>query len=518
MILVVPCCETGRGGGHLTRCFTLVNELRAIGRDVFLLIQKDFKNTQITNLLQKANFNTDWLTSDSDSSALSQCKMIILDRFQTPLNELKHWKSIAPVIGIDEGGVFRDYFDFLIDILIPLKLSKNDANISCPGLGVKKFTTNHTNHTNITKLKLDNDGGGVRILVTFGQEDAAGLGVKTARSLSAMNDKNKMDVTLLRGAMSDNGEQLAINNIRIIKSIPMLAEHLNEYDLVITHYGITAYEALYAGIPVLLAHPTKYHKKLAKAAGFISFNKRLMKKFTTNQHGRTQIFSCLGKQQVRDSSRGLQLNESSLSGLINSFSPEVNRKCPVCSSSLDDNHAKLITRFSDRVYRRCSLCGIIFMDRTCPPPFEYVKDYFFESYKKQYGKTYLEDFENIKTAAKRRLKIIGKFSRKYRIIDSAEAQKSEDTRPTLLDIGCAYGPFLAAAAEEGFSPSGIDPAEDAVRYVQQTLGIPAAHGFFPDSLPALVSFDIITLWFVIEHFKDSAAVLEIGRASCRERV
>jgi 2-polyprenyl-3-methyl-5-hydroxy-6-metoxy-1,4-benzoquinol methylase len=78
----------------------------------------------------------------------------------------------------------------------------------------------------------------------------------------------------------------------------------------------------------------------------------------------------------------------------------------------------------------------------------------------------------------------------------------------LLDIGCAYGPFLAAAREEGFSPAGIDPAQDTVRYVQENLGIPAVHGFFPHSSFLIPhSYNVISLWFVIEHFRDCTCVL-----------
>jgi SAM-dependent methyltransferase len=85
-----------------------------------------------------------------------------------------------------------------------------------------------------------------------------------------------------------------------------------------------------------------------------------------------------------------------------------------------------------------------------------------------------------------------------------------------LDIGCAYGPFLAAAAEAGFSPAGIDPAEDAVRFVREKLKIPAFRGFFPDPIRQITlrdrSFQVITLWYVIEHFEDLRRVLrEINR-------
>jgi len=55
-----------------------------------------------------------------------------------------------------------------------------------------------------------------------------------------------------------------------------------------------------------------------------------------------------------------------------------------------------------------------------------------------------------------------------------------ETAPKLLDIGCAYGPFLAAAKDGGFDPLGLDPAGEAVDYVKKTLGIPALRGFFPD--------------------------------------
>ncbi|MDR1839262.1 MAG: class I SAM-dependent methyltransferase [Treponema sp.] len=100
--------------------------------------------------------------------------------------------------------------------------------------------------------------------------------------------------------------------------------------------------------------------------------------------------------------------------------------------------------------------------------------------------------------AKRRLAVIKK------IYKPQNTQKPQ----SLLDIGCAYGPFLAAASEEGFSPFGIDPAQDAVRYVQKELGIPASCGFFPDcGFPSSPPYDAITLWYVIEHFKDCAPVL-----------
>jgi 2-polyprenyl-3-methyl-5-hydroxy-6-metoxy-1,4-benzoquinol methylase len=88
---------------------------------------------------------------------------------------------------------------------------------------------------------------------------------------------------------------------------------------------------------------------------------------------------------------------------------------------------------------------------------------------------------------------------------------------TILDIGCAYGPFLLAAREEGFLPFGIDPAEDAVKYVQKELGIPAVQGFFPNYPLSVPRCDVITLWYVIEHFFDCATALAEIRKMLKQK-
>ena len=601
-ILIVPCIEHGHGSGHLCRCIKLTHDLRNINREVLLYIHIQSEKTE--KLLESMNCSKEWIITNKElnnkyKELTDIIDFIILDRFKTPHNELLLWKKIAPVIGIDEGGSSRDTFDFLIDILVPKGFLNTHANISSPALlfnnnlnidiktecsyGLRGSQLKNKVHSNVKIIQ--------KILVTFGQEDSAGLGKKISLRLNKFKNRQPMEITLLRGIFSGNinqkaeNDELTANGIQVIEYIPRLAERLCEYDLVITHYGITAYEALFAGTPVLLAHPTKYHKKLAKAAGFKTFTKEITQGTQRNIENAEMLFDnpsssprpllhcrTFGSKSARNN-----LKYNSLADLINSFAPLVNRYCPLCGANIPE---KSITRFNDRTYRRCSKCGIIFMDRICPPAVEYSKEYFFESYVKQYGKTYLEDFENIKNAGKNRLKIISKFYRgdagdcKKTSREDAEAQRSQSSETIsnilnkksmnktkyfkrkrkeyrqklrvlcvlaslrdkilykflflqtpgkqrtqgeekgLLDIGCAYGPFLAAAKEEGFSPFGIDPAEDAVNYVKNVLGIPAVNCFFPSPAYKLsvsysqfpVSFDVITLWYVIEHFHDCIAV------------
>jgi len=472
-ILIVPECRPNHGGGHLCRCITLTCDLRAKGRAAWLYLPAD---AETDSLFQTMNFNPEWHVTDEQIANRERIEFVILDCFQTPCEELSRWKKIAPVIGIDEGGKSRDSFDFLIDILVPEKLGVPHANIA--SVSLLKFPQGPLPQ----KRPAD---GVLKVLITFGQEDAAGLGPQTARALSAADG---MDVTLLRGALS-KGETEYPPNVRVIEAIPRLAEHLGEYDLVVTHYGITAFESLHAKTMVLLASPTAYHAKLAKAAGFFT----LSQSPSLTPH----FFEKLKKHCEELAARyGLDKESTGLADLCGGFSPQVNRHCPVCGADAPVNS---VCRFNDRTYRRCRKCGVILMDRTCPPPIEYEREYFFESYKRQYGKTYLEDFPKIKAEGKRRLKIINSF---------LPAKKNGEDR-SILDIGCAYGPFLAAAREEGFSPAGIDPAEDAVSYVRQQLSIPAVQGFFPHSpLPIPNSpYDAVTLWFVIEHFTDLKAAL-----------
>jgi hypothetical protein len=449
-ILVVPACEKGRGGGHLMRSMKLVRDLRSMGREAWLRADR---------LPDDTPFDRGWLIDESGLPHTTwEC--IILDRFQTSPEELSRWTRIAPVIGIDEGGPHRNHIDFLIDILPGLnRIKPNIADPSLLPLPAKPFPEKE--HPETAPLK---------VLITFGREDAAALGIAAAQSLTAKNSGN-IHITLLHGGLTPAQLPSIHYELSTINYLPNLSEHLREYDLIITHYGLTAFESLYVGVPVLLVSPGRYHEKLAKAAGFYSagIGKSGTKRLTALllRNGAIQRpFLDLLKSRGTALAAKYRLDhapEQNPAALINGFTPDVSRKCPVCGAVI---RGSALARFTERTYRRCTHCGIISMNRLNPPPITYEREYFFEFYQQQYGKTYLEDFPHLIVMGKRRLAII-------------KSLLPGDSAPPLLDIGCAYGPFLAAAREEGFSPHGIDPAQDAIRYVTQTLNIPATQGSFP---------------------------------------
>jgi len=495
-ILIVPACEAGRGGGHLVRSMVLVRELRALGGEAWLYIPAG-ASSNADAVLETAQFDRAWLLDESGLPEKSwQC--IILDRFQTTAEELARWQKLGSVIGIDEGGKHRGNFDFLIDILPNCdKIAPNITSPSLLPLPKKKPCPSPRPETEPLK-----------VLISFGHEDSAGLGPALAKVLASHQN---IEITLLKGNLSKENLHYSLFTIHcsLKESIPNLNEHLTDYDLIITHFGLTSFEALYAGVPVLLASPTAYHEKLAKKAGFwtLGIGKRNAEKKTNALLKNSEAFFSYTrdlKNHCAEMAKKFGLDrepQQSLASLVNNFAPDISRICPVCGASIE---GPVLARFPDRSYLRCKECGAISMNRINPMPIEYGKEYFFEQYQKQYGKTYIEDFPNLITMAKRRLAEIRKIGNRE------ESPVPDPQSLSLLDIGCAYGAFLAAAKEEGFSPQGIDPAEDAVRYVTQTLGIPATQAYFPHPTPYSplpAPCEVVTLWYVIEHFRGCVPAL-----------
>lgn len=75
----------------------------------------------------------------------------------------------------------------------------------------------------------------------------------------------------------------------------------------------------------------------------------------------------------------------------------------------------------------------------------------------------------------------------------------------LLDVGCAHGWFLAAAAARGIAAEGLEP-DRAMLAIARAAGLPAREGYFPDALPPDARFQAITFNDVFEHLPDPAAM------------
>lgn len=109
---------------------------------------------------------------------------------------------------------------------------------------------------------------------------------------------------------------------------------------------------------------------------------------------------------------------------------------------------------------------------------------------------------------------VSQLAARERTFDGAlvEIEGLAGGRGRLLDIGTAAGAFVAAAVRRGWDAEGCEPnrwlAESGARH----YGIRIRQGSVFDQAYAPGSFDVVTLWDVIEHTTDPRAVLE----KCRE--
>jgi SAM-dependent methyltransferase len=77
----------------------------------------------------------------------------------------------------------------------------------------------------------------------------------------------------------------------------------------------------------------------------------------------------------------------------------------------------------------------------------------------------------------------------------------------LLEIGSAYGFFLAVAREHFKSVEGVDISADAIAYAVTELGLPATAGDFLD-YPLAQPVDVVCMWDTIEHLQHPHLYIE----------
>ncbi|MDR3138093.1 MAG: hypothetical protein LBT95_00305, partial [Treponema sp.] len=397
-LLIVPSLERGRGGGHLVRSLALLRGLRGEGREAFLYIPPG------APFGGEGGGDSAWYIRREEETVGQAWDFIILDRFRTPHKEFEAWAARGPLIGIDEGGSRRNRFDFLIDLL-PGPPGFSGANIFAPCL--LPLPKNRRPSFLPARDLVPEDGktqGGrpLKILVSFGMEDPAGLTLPVVQALTFGKKYSgkeppapfPAEITVLAGNDKTATSSLPkAPGLRAFETIRELREHLAEYDLLITHFGLTAFEALHARLPVILLSPGRYHENLARRTFPVSagrgkgraaeISRRIYRKDPREGHFsgiNFEFLKTLGEQcerAVRELDR-LQAAEGTaapqtLGELITAFTPLVPLSCPACGRGGRTNH-RVLARFPRRTYRQCPRCGMVYMLRTDPPPIEYETD------------------------------------------------------------------------------------------------------------------------------------------------
>ncbi|MDE5899603.1 MAG: methyltransferase domain-containing protein, partial [Treponemataceae bacterium] len=408
--------------------------------------------------------------------------LIAADCFALERDEALRFRAAAQLLAIDDGSENGTFCDYLLDIL-PSADAARVPNMREPAFIETPRSRKPPEERGKRKLE--------KILVCLGGEDPAALTVPAAEFFASEG----RDVTAVLPHAADFVPPTE-KKIRWIPPVKNLKETLASYDVVATHYGLTAFEAAAAGCAVVLLPTTKLHGRLAAANGFFSLDVRQKKPALSADEvlGNAERLYPPFYDRMRQEGRPLGL-------FVKELSHGRRFLCPVCHNDADGAADEVVMRTARRTFRRCGSCGIVYSSWTADRvPAIYGKSYFSEEYKNQYGRTYLEDFDAIKKAGMRR---IGEIRSALRLREAA--------RPSILDVGCAYGPFLAAADSCGWQAFGTDISEDAVDYVRNTLLFPAVCARFPEFNAAaefgVNEFSAVSMWYVIEHFSDLRPVL-----------
>lgn len=467
-LLLVPEIAPGHGGGHLRRCVRLLSEFP----ESRVLLPGETDPSTLLVPVPRERVTRDPRGWDA----------IIVDRFLISREEALELTGYAPTVGIDVGGPGRDVIDFLIDTLPRL----DGAIANCGGL-------EYLDLPSAEDARASSAGIDQRdiVLVTYGAEDPGRLTEASAELMLEITSGSGIRVVAIAPARRELAS--VSPRIDVMPQQPSLLPWLLRARLVVTSFGLTAYEALAAGARVATVSPTPYHRELSRKAGFLDAGLGGPESGPLRAGFRgTRAYS---SPVVRER----DLGASRLPELIQSLSLPTRRGSPVYPQA----HGEAIWRNHERSYFRCPRCQLIYMQRYADDREDYSEAYFMEEYQRQYGRTYLEDFGHIAQMGRRR---VGEIQR------CASRPLNE-----LLDVGCAYGPFLKVAREAGLRPFGVDIAPAAVEYVTGTLNIPAVAGDIRtmDIAHALQhasgQFDAISLWYVIEHFPDLDTVLSVLR-------
>lgn len=142
---------------------------------------------------------------------------------------------------------------------------------------------------------------------------------------------------------------------------------------------------------------------------------------------------------------------------------------------------------------RCRRCGLVFVAN--PPTTEQlVRLYSFgEGYHLQLAKD-AGTIAKHQQEAEANLRVLEKHTAKGR----------------LLDIGCSTGLFLTLAAERGWLVEGLEYSADSAEQARRKRGLKVRTGALERGIYAPRSFDVITLWDVIEHLPDPKTALQLA--------
>ncbi|HLC53969.1 MAG TPA: class I SAM-dependent methyltransferase [Candidatus Nanoarchaeia archaeon] len=153
------------------------------------------------------------------------------------------------------------------------------------------------------------------------------------------------------------------------------------------------------------------------------------------------------------------------------------------NSEIDEFHASGDEPLVDQLVK-CNRCGLIYVNPRLR------QDIVIKGYSEGSDERFVSQAEARERTFDRALNKIEKYA----------------TKGKILDVGTAGGSFLAAAQKRGWIVQGCEPNKWLAAWGRKRYSIPIDTGTLHDQRYPSDSYNAVTLWDVIEHTSDPAAV------------
>ena len=178
--------------------------------------------------------------------------------------------------------------------------------------------------------------------------------------------------------------------------------------------------------------------------------------------------------------------------------------CPFCARP----EPRLKYRFEDCAILRCRGCGLMWLHPR--PGLEQLHKVYDEGYyqnKEFFQKDGNKLYGYVDYLAER----INKQYDYQRVVGRVKSMLPErgggpDGKRRWLDVGCGLGFLMDVAFDQGFQVRGVEFNRSAIRYIQSKFTYPVEYGLVQE-LQFDGTFDVISLFDVIEHLEDPAGAL-----------
>lgn len=144
----------------------------------------------------------------------------------------------------------------------------------------------------------------------------------------------------------------------------------------------------------------------------------------------------------------------------------------------------------------CQACGLVWSD---PRPHD-ARQFYEKEYRLSYKHSYSPKPKHVLRAGHVAL---SRFEKIERLLSSRKA---------VLDVGTGGGEFAYLLQSLGHGVSGIEPNKGYADYSIREYGLTVQVGFAQDATFPPESFDVVTIWHVLEHTEDPGFILALLRS------